>query len=158
VATLTGDNPLEVGRLKQDLTVGGTTFTRPIVELTDELSSLGSGLLKNFRLTFDQTRNQVTFYRASDAPILTPPLRSTGLSFRKLPAYWRVLDIVPGSPADENGVQSGDLVTRINGDPIAKWDFRRYDELVRTAARIEFTFITGRREMVVPIDTFALVP
>ncbi len=158
VATLTGDHPLEIGRLEKNLTVGGTTFTQPIVELTDELSSLGSGLLKNFRLTFDQTHNQVTFYRADDTAIITPSLRSTGLSFQKMPAYWRVLDVVPGSPAEENGAQAGDLVTRINGEAVAKWDFRRYDELVRTAARIEFTFLTGRAEMPVPIDTFALVP
>ncbi len=158
VATLTGDHPLEVGRLAQDLTIGGTTFTQPIAELTDELSSLGSGLLKNFRLTFDQTRNQVTFYRESNAPVISPPLRSTGLSFQKLPAYWRVLGVVPGSPADENGMQTGDLVTRINGEPVASWDLRRYDELVRTARRVEFTFLSGRTEMPVPIDTFKLVP
>jgi hypothetical protein len=158
VATLTGDHPLEVGRLSQDVTIGGYTLTRPIVELTDELSSLGSGLLKNFRLTFDQTRNQVTFYRESDAPIVSGPMRSTGLSFRKLPSYWRVLGVVPGSPAEENGVQTGDLVTRINGEPVAKWPLNRYDELVRTTRRIEFTFLAGRREMPVPIDTFNLVP
>jgi len=69
-----------------------------------------------------------------------------------------VLDVVPESPADENGVQAGDLVTRINGEPVSAWDFRRYDELVRTAGRIEFTFLNGRTEMPVPIDTFALVP
>lgn len=158
VSTVTGDHPLEVGRLAQDLTVGGTTFTRPVVELTDELSSLGSGLLRNFRITFDQTRNQVTFYRQNDDPVATPPLRSTGLSFRKQSAYWRVLGVVPGSPADENGLQTGDLVTRINGEPVAAWSLKRYDELVRTARRIEFTFLTGRTEMPVPVDTFNLVP
>ena len=158
VATLTGDHPLEVGRLAQDLTIGGYTLAQPVVELTDELSSLGSGLLKNFRLTFDQSRNQVTFYRETDAPIVNEPMRSTGLSFRKLPAYWRVLGVVPGSPAEENGVQTGDLVTRINGEPVAKWPLSRYDELARTARRIEFTFLAGRQEMPVPIDTFTLMP
>ncbi len=158
VATLTGDQPLEVGRLAQNLTVGGTTFTQPVAELTDELSSLGSGLLKNFRLTFDQTRSQVTFYRENDSPVLTPSLSSTGLSFQKLPAYWRVIGVVPGSPADENGMQTGDLVTRINGEPVANWNLTRYEELVRTAKRIEFTFLSGRTEMPVPIDTFKLVP
>ncbi|MFA6286344.1 MAG: aspartyl protease family protein [Opitutaceae bacterium] len=158
VATLTGDHPMEVGRLAQNLTVGGTTFTQPVAELTDELSSLGGGLLKNFRLTFDQTRNQMTFYRENDAPVVTPSFRSTGISFKKLPAYWRVLGVVPGSPADENGVRTGDLVTRINGEPVSGWNLGRYDELVRTARRIEFTFLSGRAEMPVPIDTFALVP
>ena len=157
-ATLTGDQPLEVGRLAQNLTVGGTTFTQPIAELTQELSSLGSGLLKNFRLTFDQTRSQVTFYRESDAPILTPPLVSTGLCFQKMSAYWRVVGVVPGSPADGNGMQTGDLVTRINGEPVANWSLLRYGELVRTGRRIEFTFLSGRNEMPVPIDTFKLVP
>ena len=158
VATLTGDHQQEVGRLAQDIMIGDTTFTRPVVELTDEVSSLGSALLREFTLTFDQTRNQVTFYRESNTPIVTPPLRSAGLSFRKLPAYWRVLGVVPGSPAAGNGVQPGDLVTRINGELISKWNLSRYEELVRTASRIEFTFLTGRTEMPVPIDTFTLVP
>ncbi len=158
VATLTGDQSLEVGRLAQNLTFGSTVFIQPIAELTDELSSLGSGLLKNFRLTFDQTRNQVTFYRESNAPVVTPPLISTGLSFQKLPVYWRVIGVVPGSPAAENGMQPGDLVTRINGEPVANWNLTRYEELVRSAGRIEFTFLSGRTEMPVPIDTFKLVP
>jgi hypothetical protein len=158
VATLTGDQPLEVGRLAEDLVIGGTSFTRPIAELTDELSSLGGGLLKNFRLTFDQTRNQVTFYRETEAPVVIPPLISTGLSFKKLPAYWRVIGVVPGSPAAENGMQPGDLVTRINSEPVANWNLTRYEELVRTAKRIEFTFLSGLNEMPVPIDTFKLVP
>ncbi len=158
VGTLTGDHRQEVGRLVQDLVVGGATFTRPVVELTDEPSSLGSALLRQFTLTFDQQRNQVTFYRENNTPIVTPPVRNAGLSFRKLPAYWRVLGVVPDSPAAENGVQPGDLVTRINGEPVSKWNLSRYDELVRTASRIEFTFLAGRTEMPVPIDTFILVP
>ncbi|MBW8782047.1 MAG: aspartyl protease family protein [Verrucomicrobia bacterium] len=158
VGTLTGDRPQEVGRLADDLVIGGYTFPRPVVDLTDELSSLGSAILRQFTLTFDQTRNQVTFYRETNASVVSPPLRSTGLSFQKTPAYWRVLGLVPGSPADENGVQTGDLVTRINGEPVAGWDLLRYDELVRTASRIEFTFLTGRIEMPVPVDTFDLVP
>ena len=158
VATLTGDHLQQVGRLAQELVISGTTFIRPVVELTDEPSSLGSALLREFTLTFDQVHNQVTFYRESGTPVVTPPLRSAGLSFRKLPSYWRVLGIVPGSPADENGVHPGDLVTRINSEPVAKWSLSRYDELVRTASRIEFTFLTGRTEMPVPIDTFILVP
>ncbi|MEO6875940.1 MAG: aspartyl protease family protein [Opitutaceae bacterium] len=158
VGTLTGDRAQEVGRLAASLTIGSYTLIRPVADLTDELASLGGGILKNFTVTFDQEHNQVTFERDTPGPIPPEPRRSAGLSFTKTPAYWRVASVIPGSPAASAGVQPGDLVTRVNGELISKWDIRRYELLVATATSIEFTFLNGAQEVPERLDVFDLVP
>ena len=69
VATLAGDRLLMTGRLDQTLTIGAYAIEYPVVDLTDELSSIGGGLLRDFAVTFDQKRNQATFYRPTYDPV-----------------------------------------------------------------------------------------
>ena len=158
VGTLTGDRPQEVGRLADSLIIGDFTLPRPIVDLTDELSAVGGEILKNFTVTFDQAHDRMSFQRDSHEPIVSPSRRSAGASFTKTPAYWRVVGVVPGSPADAAGVQLGDLVTRINGEPIAKWDLTRFEQVVATADEIAFTFHNGTSETEKRVRVFELVP
>lgn len=158
VGTLTGDRAQQVGRLADTLIIGDYKLVRSVADITDELASLGGGILKNFTVTFDQEHNQVTFQRDTFAPIAPEPRRSAGLSFTKTPAYWRVASVIPGSPAASAGIQPGDLVTRLNGEPVAKWDIRRYELLVATATTIEFTFLNGSAEVPERVDVFDLVP
>lgn len=159
VGTLTGDRAQQVGRLAGTLVIGDFSLPTPIVDLTDELSAVGGEILKNFTVTFDQEKQQVTFFRDAHDPILSPPRRSAGLSFSKTPAYWRVVGIVPGSPAETSSVHPGDLVTRINGEPVAKWDLLRYEQLLATADTITVTLLNGTKESEpVRINVFELVP
>lgn len=158
IGTLAGDRTQQIGRLAEPVTVGGYLFDRPVVDLTDELSTIGGDALKHFTLTFDQERNHVILHRESREPILAPPRRSAGVSFNKTPAYWRVVGVVPGSSAETQGVQSGDLVTRINGDPVAKWDLPRYEQLVATSGEIALTFLFGNNETEKTVRVFELVP
>lgn len=158
VATLSGDREQHIGRLAQTLQIGDYPVERPVVELTDELTSIGGGLLKNFIVTFDQEHSRVTFYRESHAPVPAEPRRSVGLSFTKVPAYWRVASVIPDSPASAVGIQPGDLVTRINGEPVAKWDIARYEQLVTAANEVTFTFLHGTEETEQRIAVFDLVP
>jgi C-terminal processing protease CtpA/Prc len=65
---------------------------------------------------------------------------------------------VAESPAEVAGVQAGELVTRINGEPIGKWDLTRFDQLVATADAITFTFLNGARETEKRVPIFDLVP
>jgi len=158
MATLSGDRLSMTGRLAQTLTVGPYVVDEPIVDLTDELSSIGGGLLRHFTVTFDQKRNQVTLFRPTYDPIKIAPLRNTGLSFTKTPAYWRVAAVVAGSVAERLGVQAGDLCARINDEPVSAWPFARYAELVGSAPRITYTFIEGNQEQQVTLPVFDLVP
>jgi hypothetical protein len=158
VSTLAGDRQQEFARSAEDLVLGGRTFARPVVELTDQPSAVGSEVLSRFRLTLDPRRGLAGFERDGETPVPAVPLRSAGVSFRRFPAYWRVVSVVPGSPADDAGLESGDLVTRINDEPLSNWDLERYQELVRTSPAVDFTFLHGRVETIQSIPTFELVP
>jgi hypothetical protein len=158
IGTLGGERTQQIGRLAETLAIGDQTFPRPIVETTDELSAIGGGLLQHFAVTFDQEHDRVTFFRESRVPIEMPSWRSAGLSFSKTPAYWRVAGVIAKSPAAQEGVQTGDLVTRINGEPVARWELRRYEQLVTSATEIVFTFLNGNTESDKRVRTFDLVP
>jgi hypothetical protein len=158
ISNLAGDRVQEIGRLAQPVALGQYTFPSPVVDLADQLSVVGANILRNFTVTFDQGRNQVTFFRETTAPIAMEPVRSSGLSVSKAAAYWRVVGVVPGSPADDAGVRSGDLITRINGESVSMWPLQRYEGLLKEAAEITFTFLDGAKENPIAIPTFALVP
>lgn len=158
VASLSGDRAPLVGRLAGDLRLGPHVLSRPIVDVTPNVSSLGGGLLRHFVLTFDQRRNLVTFARDADGPVANGPRRSTGLALARSPVYWRVLDVLAGSPAEAAGIQAGDLVVRINGEPVAAWDYDRFAGLVAAAGRITFTCVAGTREFDREVPVFDLVP
>jgi hypothetical protein len=146
VDTLNGSRTRQIGRLAQSLLIGDYSVAQPITELNDELSAVGGGILRNFTVTFDQKHGRVTFYRESNDPVTMGGLNGTGLSFGKTPAYWRVVGVVPGSPADAARVEIGDLITRIDGEPVSQWGFHRYENLIATSSHVVFTFLNGTRE------------
>ena len=158
IGTLSGDRVQRIGRLAATVSIGDHLFEEPIVDLTDELTAIGGGVLRNFAVTFDQEHDRVTFFRDSREPITMPPRRHAGVSFSKTPAYWRVAGVVPGSSAQARGIQVGDLVTRLNGEPVANWDLRRYEQLVAKADEIALTFLNGDTETEKRVRVFELVP
>lgn len=158
VSTLAGDRTQQIGRLDAEALIGSYRLAQPVVDLTDQLSSLGGGVLRHFTLTFDQQRGTATFYRESTAPLRLPPVRSVGLGFSRTPAYWRVASVIVDSPAESAGVLTGDLVTRINGQVVENWDLQSYETLLRTAPWVEFTFLHGREETTGRIRVVDLVP
>jgi hypothetical protein len=157
-ATLTGDQPETVGRLAQTILLGDYPLTQPVVNVIDEFTSIGGGVLKYFVLTFDQERSQVTFYREKRDQIVFPPRRSSGMSFAKAGAYWRVVGVVPGSDAAKAGREEGDLITRIDDEPVERWSQQRYEALVAQADEIAFTFFEGQRPFVLKLKVMDLVP
>jgi len=158
VSSLTGDLAEPVGRLADTLYLGQYAVPRPVVDLTTDLSALGGGVLKYFTITFDQEHDEVTFFRDAPDAIAVPGRRSVGLSFSRTPAYWRVVGVLPGSPADRAKVEQGDLVTRIDGQPVTKWDTRRYDQAMANREDIVLTFLNGTRETEKRLTVAELVP
>ncbi len=158
ISSLQGDRRQLTGRLNLDVLIGAHTIEKPIVDLTDQLSSIGGEFLRHFVLTFDQRRNQVTFVRDADGAVTMGPRRSSGLSFARSPVYWRVLTVIPDTPATQLPVSAGDLCVRINGEPVEKWTFNRYAELLKSATKITYTFLAGTREYDLEIPVIELVP
>lgn len=158
VGSLDGNKRQMVGRLEQDITLGNSLVRQPVVDLTEQLSSVGGELLRYFRITFDQQRYQVTLTRAVDGPVEMPGRRNTGLSFRRFPNYWRLLAVVPDTPNSSLPVQPGDLCVRINGELVEAWTLERYTELIKTAPKITYTFLSGAKEEDYEAKVFELVP
>src|SRR6478736_3098622 len=158
VGSLDGNKRQLVGRLEQNLTLGTQLVQQPVVDLTEQLSSFGGELLRYFRITFDQQRHLVTLVRNSDGPVQMPGRRSTGLSFRRFPNYWRLLAVVPDTPNSSMPLEAGDLCVRINGELVEHWTLERYTELVQTAPQITYTFLSGSKEIDHEAKVFELVP
>ena len=158
LGTMTGDRRQEIGRVDLSLRIGDYQLPQPVVDLTDDLSSLGGEVLRHFTLTFDQVRGTVTFHRDSAIPIPSPPKRTSGISFSKTGAYWRIAGLVPDTPAAAGGLHIGDLVVRINGEPVEQWNLQRFRELVDSAPTIEYTLLNGRIETTLHVPTAVLVP
>ncbi len=158
ISSLQGDRQQLTGRLGQNVLLGTHTIAEPIVEITDQLSSIGGELLQHFMVSFDQHRNLVTFVRDTDGPVTMAPRRNPGLSFARSSVYWRVLTVIPDTPAAELPVQAGDLCVRINGELVGNWTFDRYDALVKTAAKITYTFLRGAKELDLEVPVSVLVP
>ena len=66
--------------------------------------------------------------------------------------------VIPQSPAAASAIQKGDLVVRIDGEPINQWDRRRFDNLVASAREVTYTLQNGTRESHVTVATYELVP
>jgi hypothetical protein len=158
ISSLQGDRRQLTGRLGQNVLIGGHMIEQPVVDLTDQLSSIGGEFLRHFTLTFDQRRNQVTFSREADGPVTMEARRHTGLSFSRSPVYWRVMTVIPDTPTAKLPLQAGDLCVRINGEPVARWDYERYAALLKSAAKITYTFLIGTRETDIEVPIFELVP
>ncbi|HZZ58884.1 MAG TPA: aspartyl protease family protein [Opitutaceae bacterium] len=158
VHDLRGDRQQRIGRLAVDLTIGQYVVPRPIAELTEDLSTIGGGILRFFSVTFDQPNGEVRFYRNAADPIAIPAERGTGLGFSRTPAYWRVVGVMPGSPAEKMGISPGDLVTKINGEPVAQWDKPRYDALQAGAAQVRLSFLAGTSQYEKTVPIVELVP
>lgn len=158
ITTLTGDRRQTVARLGTDLQLGSYALERPVVELTDELSAIGGSILSQFTVTFDQERSQVTFFRDQHGALRFPAKRSSGISVAKAGAYWRIVGVIPDSPAAKAGIESGDLITRINDEPVEFWNLERYTQLIEHSDTITFAFLVGRREYEMKLAVMNLVP
>jgi hypothetical protein len=158
VATLTGDRPEQIARLLENLNLGIYHINQPIAELTDTLSSVGGGILKYFTLTFDPENKRMSFSKDDSSHITLPGKKSTGLSFAKTPAYWRVVGVIPGSPADAAEIEPGDLVIKINHISVSSWDIARYDALVESSDPITFTFLKGTKASDTLLKVVDLIP
>jgi membrane-associated protease RseP (regulator of RpoE activity) len=158
LGTLAGERPQRVARLAEPLRLGGQVIPEPVVDLTDELSALGGALLRQFVVTFDPGRDRVFFHRPGDGAPPRMEVRSSGLSFTRTPAYWRVAAVIPGSPAAAAGIGPGELVVRVNGEPVGRWDLARFERLLEGSEAIKFTFLEGSTEVEARVAPFNLLP
>jgi hypothetical protein len=158
VSTLSGNAPGQIGRLADTLALGTCEIREPRVMLTDQLSTIGAEILRHYTLTFDQRRGLVIVEAARDAAVKLPSLRSTGLSFARLPAAWRVLQVLADAPEATRQIEPGDTVVGINGEPVNRWNLDRFEKQLRADNSMEFLLHRGERTLLLKVPVFDLVP
>lgn len=152
-ATLAGDRPSEISRAAADLRIGAQVVRRPIVEFTGGIPALGGDVLRNFSVCFDQRRSLIGFAGAAATVPEAPGRRSIGLSFVRAADHWRVVAVIPGTPAAESGIQVGDLCTAIDGEPVGAWPIDRLERELRARDRVTLAVRRdgGAREIGLPV-------
>ena len=140
---------------RTDVAVAGTSFPRVVGYYAGEgsgtLSSasiagiVGNEILAHFSVTFDYRRGEAWF--ADGRAAAAPAFDRAGLMVEKeRPEAFRVLSVIPGSPAAEAGIAPGDEILSVDGrsaSELSGWDFSR---LARRPAGTTTTFAVRSRE------------
>ena len=158
VATLSGNAPRQIGRLADTLCLGTCEIREPRVMLTDQLSTIGAEILRHFTVAFDQRRGLVILEPERNAPVKLPSQRTTGLSFARLPAEWRVLQVLDDAPDATQQIEPGDAIIGIDGEPIVKWNLDRFEKQLRSSDTVEYLFRRDGRSYLVKVPVYDLIP
>ncbi|MDJ0918217.1 MAG: PDZ domain-containing protein [Woeseiaceae bacterium] len=144
----------EVGRLDGSIQVGPLEFAEPILSLTTDTELVGYDVLKHFVLTFDQKNRRVRMQPLSDSPVRMVSRTGTGALLRPRGDAVEIARIVPGSSAQEAGLEPGDRVTHVDGVPVAERGCNPVGEQERA---VEYRVVRGGQERVVMLEYEVLV-
>ncbi len=137
-----GESRNALGRVTS-LEIGGLRIDRPTAMLRlsdrgvvaggDAIGNIGGEILRRFTVTFDYPRKRVILEPNTH---LAEPIEAdmSGLGLRVGPEgsqAVRVEWILPRSPAEEAGVQAGDLIESIDGRPAATFGMPALREMFR---------------------------
>lgn len=156
----------EVVRVKQ-FALGGVPVKGVVARLSLQKSggftdasiagSIGAGILKRFHVAFDYARSRIVLSPEHDA---AEPYDRSGLWLGRAGKLFRVVDVVPGSPAADAGIKAGDEITAVDGAPVQTLDlFATRAELADPARpAVTLTFSRGDSSSTATLALRDLVP
>lgn len=146
------------GRLTGTLELGEVRQTEPVVSLSAGSSSLGIEFLRSFTLVFRPGGGKVWLCSESAADVPSPPVRSVGLSLLAETDGWRVVGIIPDSPAESARIAAGDVITEIEHRPARDWTRTQLQAWVDSHDTVALAVASaaGARDFLLPV--WALVP
>ena len=95
--------------------------------------NIGSGMLSRFRIVFDYQRKQVmvvpltTMNKPLEEDLSGVVLIAEGKDFRTI----KVRQVFANSPATKAGLRAGDVITEIDGKPVAELDLQTIRRMFR---------------------------
>jgi membrane-associated protease RseP (regulator of RpoE activity) len=131
--------------------IGPMRFDNPIVEAyatnrgagggTVLAGMIGNEILRRFRVTFDCPHKQMFFEPNS---MRNKPFEAdmSGLGFG--PSF-KIFSVAPGSVAKKVGLKVGDVITKLDGKPVAQFGLAgAHDQLMRDGAKCEVEVRRGQ--------------
>jgi len=107
----------------------GNTGARPAGSVFD--GNLGYGLLKEFKVVFDYPQQRL-FFIPENEKFQPFEFNMLGISFeQRMDKSLQVRSVIDGSPAAENEIQAGDIITSLNGRGLEEYEFRDVDRLLQ---------------------------
>jgi len=146
------------GRLSGMLELNGVRQMDPVVTISDGAPTIGVGLLHSFCLIFQETDDKFWLCSDDPGPIPSPPERSVGLSLLAETTGWRVVGIIPTSPAEAAAIREGDLVTRIEGQPAHQWTRDQIQNWIDTHSAVALSLSGPSGERDLTLRVWQLVP
>lgn len=125
------------GRLEAQVDFFGTHYENPILRISEGIELVGTEILRDYSLTFDQGAQRLEVLPAETLSPKPRAYRGTGAIFRPKADGMEVIRLVPGSPAEKVGMQIGDHVER-SAD-------LHYDQWERASSRSYFMRRGGKR-------------
>ena len=148
----------QIGRLSGKLELGQLRQLEPVVDISGGEPSLGVGLLHSFCLVFDESDNKLRLCSAESGLMPSPGERSVGLSMIADSAGWRVVAIIPNSPAEQAAIVNGDLVTSIEGKPAHSWTRDQIQDWIDAHESLALRLSGAAGERDVNLRVWSLVP
>ncbi|MEM1380233.1 MAG: hypothetical protein AAGH41_06375 [Pseudomonadota bacterium] len=108
-------------RLAGTARFGGFAIPSPQLSEAPKTELFGGQVLRDFRLRYDANNRRMGFETYSDEPIgIAPPITSTGLIWAPEDGNLSVKGILPGFEDAVGDIEVGDVVTAMNGKPLAE--------------------------------------
>jgi predicted aspartyl protease len=114
-------------------------------------SLLGANILRHFRLTIDYGRRQLTLQRNADFEGDPHEYVSVGVLPKLRDGRFYVSGVINGSPADEEGIEIGDQITRLDGRTMDQFSFGELVDALRGAEGSEVEITVQRGQRTIPL-------
>jgi len=109
------------------LALGSIQVSSPVAGLSEDKGgsisdpnfegNIGSGLLKRFVVTFDYAHQMMYLRPVAPTPIDVGRFDRSGMWINSGPDGYVVTDVAANGPAQQAGIQVGDIITRLDGTP-----------------------------------------